>query len=92
MLASKKEIINNVSDRLNTSKVDTLIVIDTYLDVIVEELKKGNTVHLANIGVFGTKIRRARNGRNPRTGQKIKVNAKNVPVFRFSNVLKEAVQ
>lgn len=77
---------------LNTTKVQAEQVVDKVFDSIVASLKKGEEVSVAGLGIFSVKQRAARDARNPRTGETVKVAAMKVPKFRAAKALKDAVK
>ena len=64
-------------------------IINTILDEIIEALANGDRVELRGFGAFSVKEREARTGRNPRTGEAVKVTAKRVPFFKTGKELRE---
>jgi len=89
---NKQAIVEVVNGVLNTTKVQAEQVVDKVFDSIVASLKKGEEVSIAGLGIFSVKARAARDARNPRTGETVKVPAMNVPKFRAAKALKEAVR
>ena len=89
---NKADIVDKVHGVLGGTKVQAEAVVDTVVDSVVGSLKGGNEVSIAGLGIFSTKMRPARQGRNPRTGQSIQVPAMRVPKFRAAKALKEAVK
>ena len=89
---NKQAIVEVVNGVLNTTKVQAEQVVDKVFDSIVESLKKGEEVSVAGLGIFSVKARAARDARNPRTGETVKVPAMNVPKFRAAKALKDAVK
>jgi len=89
---NKAGIVDTVHEKLGGTKVQAEQIVDTVFDSIVAGLKKGDEVSIAGLGIFSTKMRPARQGRNPRTGQSIQVPAMRVPKFRAAKALKEAVK
>lgn len=87
---TKGELIDAVSEVLN-SKSEAKAVVDSLLENITNALKKGDSVTLTGFGTFKVSKRKARNGRNPQTGEQIKIKARNVPQFVAGKKLKEAV-
>ena len=89
---NKAAIVEVVHELLGGTKVQAEQVVDKVFDSIVASLKKGDEVSIAGIGIFSVKTRAARQARNPRTGESIKVPAMKVPKFRAAKALKEAVK
>ena len=87
---NKKELINEVARAMNTKK-EAQAAVDCVFSTITKALKKKDTVTLVGFGTFKVNKRKARKGRNPRTGEKIKIKAKNVPKFVPGKALKDAV-
>ncbi len=75
-----------------TTKKEAAAAVDAVLDAIKGALKKGEVVTLVGFGTFKVVERKARKGRNPRTGEEIKIPKKKVPVFRPGSELKKAVR
>lgn len=88
---NKAELIAAVATAAKVSKTDAGDVIDSFIDVITKNLKKGNEVRLTGFGTFTTAKRKATTGRNPRTGASIKIAASTSPKFRAGKSLKDAV-
>ena len=88
---NKTQLIEAVAEKTNTSKAQTERTVKAILDVIAEELGKGETVSLLGFGKFEVKTRSARNGRNPRTGAPIKIAAARVPKFSPGALLRKSV-
>jgi DNA-binding protein HU-beta len=89
---NKQAIVEAVHGVLNTTKVQAEQIVDKVFDSIVGSLKKGEEVSIAGLGIFSVKSRAARDARNPRTGETVKVPAMNVPKFRAAKALKDAVK
>lgn len=89
---NKVAIVEAVHAKLGGTKVQAEEVVDTVIDSIVHSLKKGGEVSIAGLGIFSTKLRAARQARNPRTGEAISVAAMRVPKFRPAKALKDAVK
>ena len=92
MSMNKAGIVEIVQGILGGTKVQAEQVVDTVFDTIVSNLKKGEEVSIAGIGIFSVKLRAARQARNPKTGEAISVPAMKVPKFRAAKALKEAVK
>ncbi len=81
-----------MQETLGSTKADAERAMETVIDSITAELKKGGEVSIAGLGIFVTKARPAREGRNPRTGETIKIAATRTPKFRPAKALKDAVK
>lgn len=89
---NKSDIISKVHETLGSSKADAERAVDSVIDAIVGSLKDGEEVSIAGLGIFEAKMRSARTGRNPRTGESITIPAMRVPKFRPAKALKDAVK
>jgi len=89
---NKVAIVEAVHAKLGGTKVQAEEVVDVVIDSIVHSLKKGGEVSIAGLGIFSTKVRAARQARNPRTGEAISVPSMRVPKFRPAKALKDAVR
>jgi DNA-binding protein HU-beta len=89
---NKEQLVERVADKTGATKKDALEVVNTALDFITVSLKKGEKVTLVGFGTFLVRKRKARDGRNPQTGAKIKIPAKKVPAFTAGKELKSAVK
>ena len=88
---NKAQLIDEVAN-VTCSKKEAVLAVDATLAAIQKALKKGDAVTLVGFGTFGISKRKARAGRNPKTGAVIKIAAKKVPVFKAGKGLKEAVK
>jgi len=88
---NKSELITEVAKNARASKVAVEVVLNETLKAITKALKKGDDVRLIGFGTFGVAKRAAKEGRNPRTGQKIKIAASKQPKFKAGKALKDAV-
>ena len=87
---NKGDLINEVAKVLSTKK-EAQAAVDCVFSTITKALKKKDTVTLIGFGTFKVEKRKARKGRNPRTGETIKIKAKRVPKFVAGKALKDAV-
>ena len=92
MNVNKSGLVDRVHQALQGTKVEAEKAVDTVVDSIIDTLKNGGEVSIAGLGIFSTKMRAARQARNPRTGEPIQVPAMRVPKFRAAKALKEAVR
>ena len=88
---NKSELIQAVAESADVFKTVAAKVVDAVVDNIKSTLAEGDVVTLIGFGTFATRERAAREGRNPRTGEKIKIKAATVPAFKPGKALKDAV-
>jgi nucleoid DNA-binding protein len=89
---NKEQLIERVATKAGLSKKDASAALDAILDGITGALKKGEKVTLVGFGTFTVRRRKAREGRNPQTGEKIKIPARKVPAFTAGKELKAQVK
>lgn len=87
----KTELIEQVAKEAGISKAAASKAIDAFTDSVTAALKSGDTVTLIGFGTFAVSERAARTGRNPQTGQELKIAARKAPVFRAGKALKDAL-
>ena len=87
---NKDQLVNEVAKVVSTKK-EAQAAVDCVFDSIKKALKKKDTVTLVGFGTFKVQKRKARKGRNPQTGEVIKIKAKRVPKFMPGKALKDAV-
>ena len=88
---NKSNLIEAVS-KVTSTKKEAAAAVEAIIEAITKALKKKQTVTLPGFGTFTVVKRKARKGRNPQTGEEIKIPAKKVPVFRPGKGLREAVK
>jgi len=88
---NKADFISSVADTAGLSKTDAANAVDAMVKVITQTLKSGEAVTLVGFGTFEVRGRAERQGRNPKTGEAIKINASNNPAFKAGKALKDAV-
>ncbi len=88
---TKADLVDVVADEGELSKRQAGQIVDLILDEIKAALKKGDRVALTPFGSFVVRARKAREGRNPKTGERIKIAARKVPAFVAGKSLKDAV-
>ena len=88
---NKTELITAVAAKTELTKKDTEKVLKAFTDVVAEELKKGEKVQLVGFGTFEVSERAAREGRNPQTGETMKIAASKAPKFKAGKALKDMV-
>jgi DNA-binding protein HU-beta len=89
---NKTQLVENVSESTGLSKSAAAKAVDATLGAVTEALKEGQTVTLIGFGAFSVRTRKARTGRDPRTGQVIDIAESKVPTFKAGKSLKDAVQ
>jgi DNA-binding protein HU-beta len=88
---TKADLVAKVAE-VGITKKKAAEAVEAFINAIKEALKKGEKVQLIGFGAFSVKRKAARNGRNPQTGETIKIPAKNVPVFRPGEALRNLVK
>ncbi len=88
---NKNDLIAAVASRAGLSKTDAAKALDGLTSSITSALRGGTEVRLVGFGTFSVRHRKATTGRNPRTGERIQIGAKNVPKFKSGKALKAAV-
>ncbi len=88
---NKSELISAIAEEAEISKAAAGRALDATVNAVTKSLKKGETVTLIGFGAFEVRKRAARKGRNPRTGEEIKIKASKNPAFRAFKALKDAV-
>ena len=89
---NKSELVKAIADKTDVTKTKASEVLDAFMDTVTEALKNGDQIVLPGFGSFSTGNRSERTGRNPQTGQAIKIKASRVAKFKAGKSLKEAVQ
>jgi integration host factor subunit beta len=88
---TKSQLITRLANTTKLSSKDAGVVVETVFGEIAASLERGQRVELRGFGSFGLKQRRARDGRNPKTGEAVKVEAKQVMFFKAGKELRERV-
>jgi len=88
---NKTELIDHIANKADISKAAAGRSLDAVISAVKATLKKGGSVTLVGFGTFAVTARAARTGRNPRTGEAIKIKKAKVPKFRPGKALKDAV-
>lgn len=88
---NKQELIGMVADATSLSRSDAVKAVESVFDTISAALKKGDEVRLVGFGTFSVSKRKASTGRNPRTGEPMKIKASSQPKFKAGKGLKDAV-
>ena len=88
---NKTELVAAVAEQADISKKDAEKALKAFVDVVTEEMKKGEKVQLVGFGTFEVSERAAREGRNPQTGKTMKIEACKAPKFKAGKALKDMV-
>ena len=86
---NKTELVAAMAEQTNLSKKDAEAALKAFIDVVSEELKKGEKVQLVGFGTFEVTERAAREGRNPQTGETMEIKASKTPKFKAGKALKD---
>ena len=86
---NKTELITAIAESADISKKDSEKALKAFVDVVTEELKKGEKVQLVGFGTFEVSERAAREGRNPHTGEPMPIAASKAPKFKAGKALKD---
>ena len=89
---TKKEIVKQISDRIGLTQLKTKEIVQQTFDAIVDTLIEVGRIELRNFGVFEVKLRKPRKARNPRTGDRVDVEAKKVVTFKPGKEMEELVR
>ena len=86
---NKTELVAAMAEQTNLSKKDAEAALKAFIDVVSEELKKGEKVQLVGFGTFEVSERAAREGRNPQTGETMEIKPSKTPKFKAGKALKD---
>ena len=88
---NKTELVTAIAEKAELSKKDSEKALKAFIDVVTEELQKGEKIQLVGFGTFEVAERAAREGRNPLTGEKMQIKASKAPKFKAGKALKDVV-
>ncbi len=88
---NKAELIDAIAKSTELTKKDTEAFLKSFIETVTHELSKGNDVQLIGFGTFEVSKRAARTGRNPKTGETLKIAASKMPKFKAGKALKDSV-
>ncbi len=88
---NKTELVAAMAEKAGLSKKDAEAALKAFTDTVAEELKKGDKIALVGFGTFEVSERAAREGRNPQTGEPMKIAASKAPKFKAGKALKDAI-
>lgn len=89
---NKSELVDNMASEAGISKAAAEKSLNAFMDSVTKALSKDDKVTLVGFGTFSAKERAARQGRNPQTGENIKIPARKVPRFKAGSKLSDAVK
>ncbi len=88
---NKAELVAAIAERTELTKKDSEKALKAFVDVVTDELKKGEKIQLVGFGTFEVSERAAREGRNPQTGETMTIAASKAPKFKAGKALKDAI-
>ena len=88
---NRTELVASIADKAEISKKDAEKALKAFTDTVAAQLKKGDKIQLVGFGTFEVTKRAAREGRNPQTGEAMKIAASKAPKFKAGKALKDAV-
>ncbi len=88
---NRKELVDALATKTGSTKADAERAIEALIEIISDTLKTGDSLSLIGFGTFEVRKRAARAGRNPKTGEELKIKAANVPAFKAGATLKATV-
>ena len=88
---NRTELVAAMAEKTQLSKKDADLALKAFIDVVSEEMQKGEKVQLVGFGTFEVSERAAREGRNPKTGEKMPIAASKTPKFKAGKALKDMV-
>ena len=89
---NKSELVEAVADHADLTRAAAARAVDAVLNNVTAALRQGDQVTLVGFGTFEVRSRKARTGRNPQTGEEIKIQASRSPTFKAGKALKDAVK
>ena len=89
---TRSDLVTRLADRFSQlTQRDTEFAVKTILDAMSDALARGHRIEIRGFGSFQVKVREARDGRNPKTGEKVTIRTKKLPFFKSGKELKERV-
>ncbi len=89
---NKTELVAEIAEKADLTKKDAEKALAAVIDAVTKAVKKGEKVQLVGFGTFEARVRAAREGVNPATGEKIKIAASKSPVFKAGKAFKDAIK
>lgn len=91
MALTKKEIMENIGEKIGLTKRESMDIVDSLFEIIKDELAKGKPVMISGFGKWTVKAKKERRGRNPQTGEPMTIDARKVVTFKPSRITREEV-
>jgi integration host factor subunit alpha len=91
MALTKIDLVDMIYDELEIPKNECIKLVESFFDIIKDELVKGNDVMISGFGKWSIKKKDARNGRNPQTGERITIDARRVVTFKSAPLLRSGI-
>ncbi len=88
---NRSELVSAIAESTSLKKKDVENVLKSFTDIVTDSLKKGDKIQLVGFGTFEVGERSARTGRNPKTGEEIKIAASKTPKFKAGKALKDII-
>ncbi|NMW21166.1 MAG: integration host factor subunit beta [Chlorobiaceae bacterium] len=88
---TKADLVNAIAHKTGLTKYETESVVDAFFESVIDSLKAGKRIEIRGFGSFNIRHKNLRDARNPRSGEKVTVEPKDVPVFKISKEFKHAV-
>ena len=92
MAVKKTQLAQKIGDKMGMTKKQGAEFLEAFIEIVTGIMKSGDKVNITGFGIFKVADRKAREGRNPRTGETIQIKASKKPRFTSGKVLKEAVK
>ncbi|MBB27492.1 MAG: integration host factor subunit beta [Gemmatimonadetes bacterium] len=89
---TKADIVDQIAEAIGLTKTDTAAVVEGFLTSVVSALQKGEHIEIRGFGTFKVVTRASRTGRNPKTGEVVRIPERPVPVFKPSRELRSGVE
>lgn len=89
---NKTELVKSIAEKANLKVYDTEKLVNAFIETVSDELSSKGKVTLVGFGTFTVAHRKEKTGVNPKTGQKITIKAKDVPIFKAGKALKDLVK
>ena len=89
-IMNKNELVRAIANNAGITLKDSAAYLDSFIDTITTELKKGEKIQISGFGTFELKSKEAREGVNPKTGEKISIAASKTPAFKFGKAYKDS--